>query len=220
MFGTHATILFLLIVIPWIKNLLRPKPKEIVTFVEMAAAPAATVAEPAPAKPVPEPAKPAPVPKPQPKKTIPKPKPKPEPKKEEPAKPKWKPAPVVRQDRRVANPNAAQQQQSKVDLTRLRNVLQSSPSGAVSPFASYYNLVQQRCYSVWRQPSGTPIGITAIAAIRIENSGVISSKYISKSSGNAEFDQSVQNALNAVGNLPAPPNGLPNPVSVEFVLSN
>ena len=39
-FGTHATVLFLLLFIPWIKSCFHPKPKEIVTYISVESTPA------------------------------------------------------------------------------------------------------------------------------------------------------------------------------------
>jgi TonB family protein len=232
-FSTHAAVIFLMLTVPWVKGLFRPKPKEIVTFVEMAApgsaAPSAveSVPEPAPPPPapsaVPEPPRPKPepppkpVPKPKPEPPKPTPKPEPEP---EPPKPKWKPAEVVPQNRRVSNPNVTPQPQRKqLDVSGVRQALQGS-SGTVNPFAAYYSQVQQRVYSIWQQPSGTPVGTRATAIIRVEPDGSVSYKTLSRPSGNPAFDRSVQTALTALTRLPAPPADLPDRnITVEFVLS-
>lgn len=238
-FGTHAVVLFLLLVIPWVKGLFRPKPKEIITFVDLAAPmPEPVVPEPviAPPEPVkktiaPPPTNPPPKKvesKPPPKKEEPK-KPEPPP---EPEKPKWKPAPVVRQNNRVANPAApaAKPVQPQIDVNKIRTTLAgavgstgsgSSSGGTFSPFAGYYSTVQQRLYAAWQQPAGTPIGTTATAVIRVERDGTLSYRSVSRRSGNATFDASVQKALDAVSRLPAPPADLPDRnITIEFVLSN
>jgi protein TonB len=86
--GVHAVIIFLMIVIPAIRSCFRPKPKEIITFIEFGGpAPQVSVeqvshmAEPEPPAPTPAP-EPEPAPIPEPVKPKPKPKPveKPKPK--------------------------------------------------------------------------------------------------------------------------------------------
>ncbi|MBM4153182.1 MAG: TonB C-terminal domain-containing protein, partial [Kiritimatiellaceae bacterium] len=86
--------------------------------------------------------------------------------------------------------------------------------------AGYYDSIKQRIYAVWQQPSGSPIGLTAEATIYVERDGRVSSKRITRRSGNPSFDQSVQNALNATTFLPPPPAGLPSrTITVAFEIS-
>lgn len=93
--------------------------------------------------------------------------------------------------------------------------------GMRGPFDDYYDSIKQRMYAVWQQPVGAPLGASATAMIRVERDGRVSAKSISRRSGNAQFDQSVQNALNATFQLPPPPPDLPDRnITVEFVLSN
>ena len=96
-----------------------------------------------------------------------------------------------------------------------------SGGGVYSPFGGYYDSVKQQMYGVWQQPGGAPIGLAATATIQIERNGTVSSKSISRRSGNVPFDQSVQNALNATTQLPVPPPDLPSrTIEIEFVLSD
>ncbi|MGE4490248.1 MAG: TonB C-terminal domain-containing protein [Kiritimatiellales bacterium] len=243
--GTHGGILFLLLVIPWLKGCFRPKPKEIVTFVDIAPPPAASesIAEPTaePEPSIPEPVKkPAPLPPPTntpPKKVESKPKPsppKPAPKKPDPpptkTKPKtepkkqWKPTEVVRQDRKVANPNAPKQPQ--VDFSRVKSALQSAAGGTGSGSSSgsvggsYSSLIYTRMYALWRQPPMEPIGTTGEVTVCVERNGRVSSKYISRRSGNANFDRSLQEVLNQTITLPVPPSDIAGvPFTITFVLN-
>lgn len=133
------------------------------------------------------------------------------------------------------------QTQSTIDYSGLRSALNSSASissgsglgtatgsgsgsgGMYSPFAWYYDQVKQQMYmpGVWQQPPGVPIGTTASTTVRVERDGTVSSKSITRRSGNAQFDQSVQNALNATTRLPIPPADLPdNDIEIVFVLSD
>ncbi len=150
----------------------------------------------------------------------------------------------IRQKNKVRNPNAPVAPAKKqLDLSGLKSALNSSansPSksgpgsgfgtgtgsgsgggGVYSPFAGYYDSVKQQMYAVWQQPSGAPIGLTATAIVRVEKDGAVYVKSISKRSGNAQFDQSVQNALNSTVRLPIPPADLPDRnISIEFCLSD
>lgn len=229
-FGTHAFVLFLLLFIPWVKGCYHPKLKEIVTYVSVESAPApVTLVQPLP-QPAPEP---APEPKPEPKpvpEPAPKPAPKPPPKVTPPKtnqpppavkKPEWKPAPVKKQTTRISQSSAAPAR-PVLDVSGVKAALNSgAPSGTVSPFAWYYESVKQRMYAAWRQPAGTPVGLTATAIIRVEPGGAVSSRSLVRRSGDAEFDRSVQSAIDSVHQLPAPPADLPDRnITVEFVLSN
>jgi len=76
-------------------------------------------------------------------------------------------------------------------------------------------------YAVWQQPSGAPIGLTALATVQIGSDGTVFSKSITRRSGNMLFDQSVQNALNATTKLPVPPVDLPSrTIEIEFALAD
>lgn len=214
-FGTHAAVLALMLIVPWLKGCSRPK----IIPIDLTAIPPAPeqIVQPEPVK------KEAPPPTNTPPRQVKKePEPKePEPK-PEPKKPEWKPAEVKRQDRRVANPNTQPvPQQRQIDVSGIKSALQSAGGGSTSPFAGYYSSVYQHFYSVWQQPAGTPVGTTAAAVIRVERDGTVSYKSLDRPSGVAAFDQSVQAALNAVARLPAPPADLPSrDITVTFELSN
>ncbi len=198
--GTHISVLFLFFVIPWIQRC-QVKPKEIVTFVEIA-----TVAPTCPA------IQSSVVP------TKPNPMPNPVDKKVETTQSKWKPIKVKPQNRRVSNPNA-KTESKPIDRNRLHQTLQNASETARS-FEAYYNIVKRRTYAVWQQPIGEPVGTTATATIRVELTGTISKKSISRRSGNPAFDQAVQAALHALTRLPPPPSGFfDRNISIEFVLA-
>lgn len=201
--GLHLALLGGLLIAP----LFHRRPKETVHFVDF-------VSEPAPVSPeistpAPDP-QPAPKPEPQPVQPEPKPTPIPE-------KPKWKPAKVVRQDRPVTKtitPDKTPTRPSP-NVNDLKKVL----SGSIDPFSAYDQTVLARFYAVWQQPASAPVGCSASAVIRIESDGQISSKTISRRSGNSIFDQSVQAALNAVARLPKPPEGFRKSTTIDFVLN-
>ncbi|NOU35528.1 MAG: cell envelope integrity protein TolA [Kiritimatiellaceae bacterium] len=96
-----------------------------------------------------------------------------------------------------------------------------SGGGMYSPFAGYYDDIKQRMYSVWPQPNA-PRGTTATATIRVERNGTVSLKSITQRSGNSQFDQSVQSALNATTQLPPPPSDpdFDRTIEVVFELSD
>lgn len=204
-FGVHAGTLFLLLVIPLLRSCIHKRPKEIVQFVDFVSEAPAAVASPEPILPTiqpepdPEPETPTPAP--------------------EPEKPKWKPAPVVRQDKRVIRQATEPQPQPAVqpqpDLSELKKTLGS----IVNPDDAYYGVIQPRFYAVWQQPAATPYGTQATATIRVSSNGQVTYRAITVPSGNRVFDQSVQTALGAVSQLPAPPKSLVNrDILIYFVL--
>jgi len=211
--GIHIVVLSGLLIVPWVRDLFRPKPKEIITYITLEApAPEFEIIE----QPIPEP-----VPEPAP---APKPEPIPEPPKE-PEKPKWKPAKVERQDKRTTRTTEPVKTQPKPKAPRINaEAIRKAIQGGVSdPNAWYYDLIYQRMYAVWNQPgeAGGLTGLRATAEIRIERDGTVSARRLTVPSGHSAFDQSVQAALNAVARLPAPPDELAgHDIEIEFVLSN
>jgi TonB family protein len=150
---------------------------------------------------------------------------------------------AIRQDKRVPNPSTKTNTSSTrkpVDYSGLRSALNSSVKtsgsgtstgtgtgsstgtgsgsggGMYSPFGWYYDSVKQQMYAVWQQPAGAPVGLTAVATVRVERNGTVSLKSITRRSGNLLFDQSVQSALNATTRLPIPPPDLPD-LNIEIV---
>ena len=210
-FGTHAGILFLLLVIPFLRGCFHRKPKEVVMEIGIAAPAApATVKPILPSiqpEPEPEPTsvpeKPAPVPEPKKEKTKPEPKPEPE-------KPKWKPKKVVRQDRRVIRKTPTTQPQSTAQPRPNLSELKQSLNSLADPDDAYYGTIQPRFYAVWQKPASAPYGTQATATIRVGSTGQVAYSALTSPSGNALFDQSVRVALRAIGRLPAPPKSLIN----------
>lgn len=273
MFGrvsvTHGLVILLTLLLPLFRGC-SPKPKDVITFIDLAGGPA-----PAPA-PEPESAA-APEPKPEIKsKPEPKPEPKPEkkltpkpvvtnkppetvktnapPKKAESKKPAVTNAPPkakteaekLAEIRNRGKPVAASKTNTskappgpRLDVSGLQSTLNSMATGSgtgrggsssgsgsgsggmFSPFAGYYDDIKQQMYAVWQQPN-VQRGTTATATIRVERNGAVSLKSITRRSGNSQFDQSVQNALNATTQLPPPPTDpdFDRTIDVEFVLSD
>lgn len=183
---------------------------------------------PAPAPvPTPTPPKPAPVPDP-PKKVTPKPK-APEPAKA-PTKKKWTPAPVVRQDTKVRNPNAPQRPVTRQQPKNIAQSLQGAMPRSITTTSSssslsgeYGQVIQSRMYAAWNQPSiATSQSHGALIRIRIEKNGMISSASLERSSGNALIDQTALQAAHSV-RLPELPSNITQSrieVSIEFMLTN
>jgi len=195
-FSIHVALVGGLLIAP----LFHRRPKEIVHFVEFVSEPAPVeqpVVQPKPAvqpKPV---AVEAPIPT---------------------NKPKWKPAKVIRQDKRVVRepPRPTPNASSTPDLSDLKKAL--GAVGTVDPHGAYYRSIFSRFYSVWQVPVGSAYGVSAQGVITIGADGTLLSRKLTRASGDVAFDQSVQKALNAIYRLPAPPADLPSrTITVEFV---
>ena len=122
--GAHAGILILMLIIPWFKGCRRPKPKEIIVFMDIAGAMPAPAPVPAPA-PEPEPApkpKPVPVPKPSVTNTPPRPKPPPT---NAPAKPK---PPPPKPEPKVETKPAPKPAPKETEAERLAKIRQDTPA--------------------------------------------------------------------------------------------
>jgi TonB family protein len=170
-----------------------------------------------PVKPNPNPASkakptPKPIPKPAPKKTLvakasPKPATKP------------KPSPV--------KANAKSEKKDKIILAKKDSVPRSqSPSehsgstgkvgsagggSSASEFSWYGDMLHDRFYSAWIQPTtNVPSGtkISTLVSVRIEKDGRVSKFEIAKPSGNATVNESVAAVAKQVSHVDPPPTGL------------
>ena len=248
--GIHGAIILGLLLVTGLKGCFRQKPKpEIVTFIEFGApAPQVNVqqvnemSEPEPeppaskvesAPPPPEPVKTIPK---QPKKIIKPPKkldkPKPVLKKEiKPQKPKWKPTKAA-----DINPNKSKRIVAKPvkptvtdkDISKALSGISSEkvtrsaePAGNPDAIAAYDSHIYKIYYNTWVQPGSSTARPTEVT-LSITSTGRIKSARISRSSGDSQFDATVQAAVNAVKMLPRkPPSGYPlDNIIVQFRIIN
>lgn len=232
--GAHLAIIAVMWFIAVIPSCFKPKPKEIVTFIEFGdPAPQVSVeqvtrlSEPEPPAPEPEPAPvPEPVvkPKPKPKPKVEKPKPKPKPK--EPEKPKWKSTdPKDIKIGKKVNEKPSKPTVSETDIKKaLSGIASSSSSSSVNPsqFNDYYARVMSLFYNHWKPPaSATSATGSAIVKISIRKNGQITKRAKIKGSGDALYDRTVMDAVNTVSTMPKPPSNYPyDYVEVIFTLEN
>jgi protein TonB len=237
-FGVHAAIIFLMIFIPFVRGCFKPRPKEIVTFIEFGAPapqvdlvpvnrlpePPAPAPEPEPA-PIPEPKQVMPEPKPKPK---PEPKPKepekkPEPKPQEPEKPKWKatrPEDIIKGKKIEPKPT-----RPAVSHTDIEKALSGIASGATQDpgrFNDYYARIMRLFYEQWTPPAAaTSATGSAVVRIHMLKNGQITKRAKIKGSGDPLYDRTVMEAVNRVSTLPKPPADYPyDYVEVIFTLDN
>lgn len=244
--GVHAAVVFLMVVIPAMRGCFKPKPKEIVTFIEFGS-PAepvsveavAQMADPDPVtpppapepkpSPIPEPVKPKPKPVEQPKpKPAEKPKPveKPKPKPVEPEKPKWKP--VDPKDIKIGKPVKSSPKPPSITSADIKKAFaglatsSSASAGNPSQFNDYYAQVMSLFYNHWKPPASASSATgSAIVKISIRSNGQIVKRAKIKGSGDALYDRTVMDAVNAVSTLPRPPSNYPYDfVEVVFTLEN
>ena len=154
--------------------------------------------------------KPAATPTPKPKAT-PKPIPKPTPKKTLAAKASPKPSPKAKLSSAKADEKSEKHEKSA--QTRSGG-LQSAVSGggsSGSEFGWYGNMLHDRFYSAWIQPTNhVPTGakISTLVRVRIEKDGRVSKFEIIKPSENAVVNESVAAVAKQVTEVDSPPSGL------------
>ncbi len=230
--GAHAGVVLLLLATSALRGCFKPKPKEIVTFIEFGA-PAAPVsiqqvtqmAEPEPPAPAPEP-EPAPIPEPIKKKPVvkPRPKPAPKPKPKEPAKPKWKP--VSANDIKIGEKVPEKSSKPAISSADIKKALSgiassSGASGKPSRFNDYYARVMTLFYNHWTPPATSGSSGSAIVRISMRKNGQITKRAKIKSSGDPLYDKTAMDAVNAVSTLPRPPATFPyDYVEVIFTRDN
>jgi TonB family protein len=179
---------------------------------------------PAPAPPTPPKPTPAPPPPPTPPKPTPTPpKPTPAPPKPTPAptppKPTWQPRSAkditISKDV-VKNQQPAPPQVSAADIeARLRSrQMRVAPVGPVGPVsqipASYYETIAAFLYQRWAQPGRAELGgrkPTVAVSLSLDAGGRVKSAAITRRSGIAPMDASVEALLASLTTLPAPPSG-------------
>ncbi len=206
-----------------------PKPRELITYIDVAAAapraaefPALVEPPPPPPAPAPRPAASRPPEPPAPPREIPVPEPRPRPPPPPPAPPRPRPPRV---ERPAAPPRPAlTRQQIAEQLARGLPASAAAPQNDF-PFGWYFALVRQTLYDAWIQPSGisSAAGRTALVTIRVERDGTISRRQLVKSSGDARMDDSVLQAVNSVKKirpLPDQYRGAYRDITVEFELTN
>lgn len=232
--GIHAAVIFLVVVIPFMRGCFTPKPKELITIVVMEnpgppvrLEAVSELSEPEPPAPAPEPP-PERIPEPIKKKPVPtkkKPEPikkKPEPvKKTEPKKPKWKPTKVDPTKSKKIEATPKEPTVSSKDIKKaLSGITSSTPTkrtGSPSQHSSYDSHIYTVFYNAWSQP-GSPAVRPAEVTISIQSNGRITKRKLTRSSGDTEFDKTVMAAVNSISMIPQrPPPGYPlDNIIVQF----
>ena len=96
--------------------------------------------------------------------------------------------------------------------------------GEVSALSWYYALVRASMYEAWEQPSGlSGAGLVTQVKIRVQRDGTITSRELSRKTGNSLMDDSVMKAVNAVSRLkPLPPDvpGSYKDITIDFELTS
>ena len=156
-------------------------------------------------------------------KTTPKPIPKPTPKKTLVAKASPKPAVKPKSSPAKANPKSEKKDKivlAKKDSAPHSGSGQSGSTGKAgsasggssgSEFGWYGNMLHDRFYSAWIQPTtNVPSGakISALVNVRIEKDGRVSKFEIAKPSANATVNESVAGVAKQISQVDPPPTGL------------
>jgi TonB family protein len=163
-----------------------------------------------------------PTPAPRPKET-PKPIPKPSPRKTVVAK--ASPRPATKPKPSPAKANAKSEKKNKITLAKKDSAPQSAKAqgesadktgnagggSSASEFGWYGNMLHDRFYSAWIQPTTkVPSGekISTLVNVRIEKDGRVSKFEISKPSNNATVNESVAAVAKQISQVDPPPTGL------------
>jgi protein TonB len=156
-------------------------------------------------------------------KTTPKPIPKPTPRKTLVAK--ASPKPATKPKPSPAKANAKSEKKDKIVLAKKDSAPQSgsgrsgstgkaggaSGGSSASEFGWYGNMLHDRFYSAWIQPTmNVPAGakISTLVNVRIEKDGRVSKFEIAKPSGNATVNESVAAVAKQISHVDSPPTGL------------
>jgi TonB family protein len=156
-------------------------------------------------------------------KTTPRPIPKPTPKKALVAK--ASPKPAAKPKLSPAKANAKSEKKDKITLAKKDSASRSGSvqsgstgktgsaggGGSASEFGWYGNMLHDRFYSAWIQPTtNVPSGtkISALVNVRIEKDGRVSKFEIAKPSENATVNESVAGVAKQVSQVDPPPTGL------------
>ena len=145
-------------------------------------------------------------------KATPKPIPKPTPKKALVAKASLKPSPKPKLSLAKASEKSEKNEKSaQTSPDRLGQSAVSSGGSSASEFGWYGNMLHDRFYSAWIQPTThVPTGakISTLVKVRIEKDGRVSKFEVIKPSGNAVVNESVAAVAKQVTEVDAPPAGL------------
>src|SRR5215475_14144755 len=156
-------------------------------------------------------------------KTTPKPIPKPTPKKTLVAK--ASPKPATKPKPSSAKASAKSEKKDKITLAKRDSAPQSASGqsgstgrvgsagggSSASEFGWYGNMLHDRFYSSWIQPTtNVPSGtkISTLVRVRIEKDGRVSKFEIAKPSGNATVNESVAAVAKQINQVDPPPTGL------------
>ena len=153
-------------------------------------------------------------------KPTPKPIPKPTPKKTVMAK--ASPKPATKPKPSPAKANAKSEKKDKITLAKKESAPQSGSgqSGSTgkagggssgSEFGWYGNMLHDRFYSAWIQPTAnvpSDAKISTLVNVRIEKDGRVSKFEIVKPSGNATVNESVAAVAKQISHVDSPPTGL------------
>ena len=179
-------------------------------------------------------AKPSPTPESR-AKTTPKPISKPTPKKTVVAK--ASPKPAAKHEPTPAKASAKPRKKDKITLAKKDSPPQSGngqsrstdkvgSGSSASEFGWYGNMLHDRFYSAWIQPTtNIPSGakISTLVNVRIEKDGRVSKFEIAKPSGNATVNESVAAVAKQISHVDPPPTGLINgdhyDVKINFELN-
>lgn len=81
---------------------------------------------------------------------------------------------------------------------------QATEAKALSAMSEFEGLIRQRVTRNWNKPTGVPAGLSCLVRVRLASGGEVLGVSVVKTSGNALFDRSVENAVYKAAPLPVP----------------
>ena len=135
---------------------------------------------------------------------------------------KASPKPVAKPKSSPAKANAKSEKKDKIDLAKKKSASQNGSGengstgkagggSSASEFGWYGNMLHDRFYSAWIQPTTNvppAAKISTLVNVRIEKDGRVSKFEIAKASGNATVNESVVAVAKQVIQVDPPPTGL------------
>lgn len=111
-----------------------------------------------------------------------------------------------------------QEQLAAEEKARQQTVQAARAATAVD---KYRALIRQRVSQSWNRPVGVAKGLKCVVSVRLAPGGEVLSAKVVRSSGNATFDRSVENAVYKAAPLPLPedPTLFDNFREIEFLFS-
>ena len=103
-----------------------------------------------------------------------------------------------------------------INLDNLANLTDAEQSA----LDSYIGRLREALRRHWTKPLSLATSVSAIIEFDVQSNGRLTNARVSRSSGNAEFDQSVLGAFRALGSAGATPDGRAQKLRLTFRMTD